>query len=87
MEDHVIEVFLQKIDNQIAERIDKAVAEAKLANPRERGNPAAVVAPSLALSIPLLAIAGGIAGAFGIASVMLAVLGINLLYFIYELVA
>ena len=41
-----------------------------------------VVAPSLALSIPLVAIAGAEAGAVGIASVMIVVLAINVFYVI-----
>jgi hypothetical protein len=91
MEQHVIEVFLSRIEQRIDARIEQATAELRKAQkPKsEDSGPhfVEVVAPSLALSIPLVAIAGAMTGGVGVAAVMTGVFAINLLYFFYELMA
>lgn len=89
MEDHVLDVFLERLERKIDLRVDQVLQRTETRDrPATTGGGShfgAVVAPSLALSIPLVAIAGGIAGGLGIAAVMGAVLAINLMYFIYEM--
>jgi hypothetical protein len=82
MEDQVIEAFLHRIEDHIDARVSRDMeAQAGLRGPStHKGKPEMVVAPSLALSIPLVAIAGAEAGAVGIASVMIVVLAINVFY-------
>jgi hypothetical protein len=92
MEDHVIDAFLARIEQRIETRVEQAVAEVRKSNrpnsaPAGGANFAAVVAPSLALSIPLIAIAAAGAGSLGVMAVMGTVFAINLLYFVYELMA
>ena len=84
MEDQVIEAFLHRIEDHIDARVSRDIeAQAGLRAPStHKGKPEMVVAPSLALSIPLVAIAGAEAGAVGIASVMIVVLAINVFYVI-----
>lgn len=83
MEDHVIEAFLARIQS----RVD-SISQSS-ARPVQRPNSARnervqveIVAGSLALAIPLMAIAGGIAGGIGVFCVVFGVVAINLLYFI-----
>jgi hypothetical protein len=54
-EDHLVERFLEKIDREIDRRVDERVAR------RVPRSPASVLNPgTLALCIPIVAIAGGI---------------------------
>jgi len=87
MEDHVIEAFLDKIDTRIQARIDAAVANSKAAAPKKHLDPTELAVPSFALAIPLVAIAGGMVGGWGIAAVMACVFAVNVLYMIYGLLA
>jgi hypothetical protein len=80
MEDHVLEAFLARVDQRIAERVDQQMAQAlasaqpaKTAKQNSHGSDAWVLPASLGVSIPLIAIAGGIAGGIGIIAVMAAV--------------
>jgi hypothetical protein len=84
MEEQVIEAFLQRIQERIDARVSRDLGSHPQGHEKahHEAKPELVVAPSLALSIPLVAIAGGEAGALGIASVMLVVLIINLTYFL-----
>jgi hypothetical protein len=65
--DAVLESFLEHVDRRIDERI-RAAAPAK----RSRHSAPALI-PMLALSIPLIAIAGGIAGLPGILAICAAI--------------
>lgn len=84
MEDQVIEAFLQRIQERIDVRVSRDLNSHadRHDTAHHGGKPELVVAPSLALAIPLVAIAGAEAGAPGIASVMVVVLVINLMYFL-----
>ena len=78
----LLDAFLTNLERRIDLRIESLQ---RVENKKSRGaieNPAAVVAPSFALAIPLIAIAGGIAGGFGIAAVAAALVLVNVLYFI-----
>lgn len=87
MEDHVIESFLARIEQRIDARIDAAVRQSVPREPATSANFVAVVAPSLALSIPLVAISAAMAGSLAVVAVIGAVLAINFLYFVYEVMA
>lgn len=84
MEEQVIEAFLTRIQERIDARVSRDLRSPNDGHDavHHRAKPELVVAPSLALAIPLVAIAGGEAGALGIASVMIVVLAINLVYFL-----
>jgi hypothetical protein len=84
MEEQVIEAFLVRIQERIDARVFRYLGS-QSSEPEathHRRKPELVVAPSLALAIPLVAIAGAEAGSLGILSVMIVVLAINLVYFI-----
>ncbi len=81
MEDTLIANFLQQVERRIDARVDARVAEVTKARAKRGGQNTGIVAASLALSIPLLAIAGGIAGSTGIAFVMVMVIIVNLIGF------
>ncbi|HEV3311474.1 MAG TPA: hypothetical protein VG815_13260 [Chloroflexota bacterium] len=89
MDEHLIGAFLDRIETRIEVRVKQAVAEARKIEPpvprAKSGNLAGVMVPSIALSIPLIAIAGAMAGGWGIAAVMATVLFINVMYFLAEL--
>lgn len=89
MDEHLIGAFLDRIETRIEVRVQQAVAEARKMEPAapraKSGNLAGVMVPSIALSIPLIAIAGAMAGGWGIAAVMATVLFINVMYFLAEL--
>lgn len=87
MEDHVVESFLAKIEQQIDARVRAEVSKAQPRAPATSANFAAVVVPSLALSIPLIAISAAMVGTLGVIAVVGAVLVINCLYFVYEVMA
>lgn len=85
MEDPVIDAFLgrlqQRIDAQVAQQVQERLPAAKSGS-SAGVSPAAIIVPSLVFSIPLIAIAGGIAGGLGIFFVMVAVVLINVLYWV-----
>jgi hypothetical protein len=66
-EDHVVDALVDKIEQRLAER-----------RPPGPASMATIAIPSLALSIPLIAIAGNFAGAPGVALVCLAIVLVNL---------
>jgi len=81
MEDHVIDAFLAKVEH----RMESLVAARPAPAPRKRIDPSDLAVPSLALSIPLLAITlamGG--GPIGVVAIMVGVLLVNALYVVYE---
>jgi hypothetical protein len=85
MEDHVLEAFLARIQRRseglsappVAQSGSKPVSKGR----DESVDIGAVVGP-FALAIPLVAIAGGIAGALGVFFVMCAVAVVEIFYFI-----
>lgn len=84
MEDQVLESFLARIEGRVQELAKGA--SRKSAPAKHTGgntvNPAAVAVPTMALAIPVTAIAGGIAGGPGVVAAMVAVVLINLLFYI-----
>lgn len=85
LEDHLIEAFLarieQRVDARVAQQLSGAVP-VRTKVPKNDAIAIPIVAGSFALAIPLVAIAGDIAGGAGVFFVMLAVVAVNLLYFI-----
>ncbi len=81
MEDALVSSFLQRMERAIDERIDARVAEVTRGRAARSRARTGTVAASLALSIPLLAIAGGMAGTVGIVLVLVMVLLVNLIDF------
>jgi hypothetical protein len=84
-EDHVLETFLARIQQQV----DAQLAQRKADKPAKAGKPmkgervqVEIVAGTFALAIPLMAISQVTAGAVGVLFVMLGVVAVNLLYFI-----
>ncbi|MBD0338706.1 MAG: hypothetical protein ICV67_05400 [Thermoleophilia bacterium] len=65
-EDQVVDALVEKIEQRLEAR-----------RPAARTPMPAIVIPSLALSIPLIAIAGGTAGVPGVALVCLAIVLVN----------
>lgn len=91
MQDHVIEAFLARIEQRIDARVEQRLAErgARPVMPSagsggRSAHPERVIAPSLALAIPLVAIAGGLAGGFGILAVILGVIALNAMYLFHD---
>ncbi len=84
MEDHIIEAFLARIESRVDARVSQQLGKSgsRPVEHKHDGADIGVIAGSFALSIPLVAIAGGIAGAIGIVAVMCALIAVNLLYFI-----
>jgi hypothetical protein len=88
MEDHLVESFLLRLDDRISARIDEQVArQTPKSGPRGKTGgihnlpePALVVGGSLALAIPLM----GAGGEFSAIPVMVAVVLINLFYFVFR---
>lgn len=88
MEDQLVESFLARLDNRIAAKVDEQVARQlpkRAAGGRTGGlhnlpEPALVVGGSLALAIPLM----GAGGEFAAIPVMVAVVLINLFYFVFR---
>jgi hypothetical protein len=83
MEDEVIDAFLSRIDERLAARSTPAEHRAVPVRP-PKGEPVNPIIPigTLLLAIPLMAIAGGIAGGFAVIAVVTAIVAVNLLYFI-----
>jgi Flp pilus assembly protein TadB len=75
----LIDAFLRRLDQAIDARIDEHLVQ-RPPPPSVRANPAWILAIALGLAIPLVAIAGGIAGAVGIVAV-LALVGLLVVYF------
>jgi hypothetical protein len=74
-EDHVVDAFVERVEERLAKRRDETPA------PRKHEPPALVVPlASLGMSIPLLGIAGGTSGLAGIAFVCLMIAIVNLAY-------
>lgn len=86
LEDQVLEAFLARVQQRIDSEVNQSLAQRSGSRPVKRGgNEWALVAAvlgGLALMIPLMAIAGDIAGAFGVVVVVLGVVAISLLYFV-----
>ena len=85
MEDYVLEAFLARIEQRVDARVAQQSTSKKVAKtkrPVVGESPMRAVGGTLVLSIPLVAISGGIVGGKGIAVVMATVLIINVLYFI-----
>lgn len=91
MEEHVIDVFLERIDARIQQRVDERLSRGgpSLSGTESRSRAEArfpsIVLPSFALSIPLIAVSGIIAGGWAIAAVMACVAFVNFLYFAYDI--
>ena len=66
-EDHVVDALVEKLEERLAER-----------RPAKPANMAPIAIPSLALSIPLIAIAGNFAGLAGVIAVCAAIVLVNL---------
>jgi predicted phage tail protein len=87
MEDHVLEAFLARVQSQVDARVQQQVAQAMATRPNRskgggEGHLVGVVTGSLALAIPLIAIAAAGAGSVGVFFVMAGVVLVNLLFFI-----
>jgi hypothetical protein len=64
-DDHLIEGFLQRMEREIDRRVDERVAEAVRHVPQARTR-GALSPGTLAISIPIIAVAGGIGGLPGL---------------------
>lgn len=74
-EDEIADAFLEKLGGRIDALVEQKLKERSASGrPARRANPMGTIAPALALSIPLTAIAGGIAGAFGIIATWAAII-------------
>lgn len=84
MEDVVLEAFLARLEDRIEENVTQRVAALHRKSPGgiKAGNPAEVVGASMGIAVPLVIVAGIFGGTVGIATVMAAVVLINLLYLI-----
>jgi hypothetical protein len=85
MEDHVLEAFLarmqQRMDAQIVERTSKSGSKPVKSSKHDAIGVEMIAAP-LALSIPLIAIAGHLAGLAGVIAVMVALVLLEFMYFV-----
>jgi hypothetical protein len=85
LEDYVLEAFLARIEQRVDARVAQQSGSKKIAKPKRTvagESPLKVMGGTLALSIPLSAIAGNVAEGKGLLVVMATVLIINTLYFI-----
>jgi hypothetical protein len=86
LEDQVLEAFLARVQQRIDGEVKQALAQRSGSRPAKKGaNEWALVATvlgGLALMIPLMAIAGDIAGGFGVMVVVAGVVAVSFLYFI-----
>ena len=78
-EPQLIDAFLRRLDQAMDARIDQRLAQ-RPPPPAVRSDPTRILAIALGLGIPLVAIAGGIAGGLGILAV-LALIGLLVIYF------
>ena len=76
-DDHLIEGFLQRIEVEIDRRVDERVERAVRHLPRSRGH-GALNPETMAISIPIIAVAGGIGGTAGLALAFVALVTIFL---------
>jgi hypothetical protein len=85
LEDQVLEAFLvrmqQRMDAQIAERTSKSGSK-PVRNTKHEAIGVEMIAGPLAISIPLIAIAGHAAGLAGVIAVMVALVLLEGLYFV-----
>lgn len=89
LEDQVLEAFLARVQVQIDARVAEQVAGSKPVKSPTRAagskyNPTEVVGASFGTAIPLVLFAGIFGHALGIAMVMLAVIGVNVLYVLHD---
>jgi hypothetical protein len=85
MEDHLVEAFLAKVQSRVDAQLATQAKDAKKQvsrGTRHEGVSVEMIAAPMALAIPLVAIAGGIAGKIGIIAVIFGLVAIELLYFI-----
>lgn len=84
MEDEVLESFLARIEERVGLRAAQPADTRPSAKSKkaEIESPVAVVGGSLILTIPSLAIAGDVAGSMGLVLVVVALIAIDMLYFI-----
>ncbi|GAC1628446.1 MAG: hypothetical protein NVS4B2_09530 [Chloroflexota bacterium] len=85
LEDHVLEAFLARVQERIDARVDRRMAESGRPAVRSGHAPplgVEKIAAPMALAIPLIAIAGGIAGGVGVIAVMAALTIIIALVFV-----
>jgi hypothetical protein len=78
-EPELIDAFLRRLDQAIDQRIEQRIAARPLP-PAGRPDQTRMLAVALGLGIPLIAIAGGITGGFGILAVLL-LIGSLVVYF------
>jgi hypothetical protein len=76
-EAEIIDGFLERMERSIDRRVDERLAERRTTAPRKRDPDYVVTFVSLGVSIPLMGIAGGIAGLAGIIVVCLAIVLVN----------
>ena len=74
----IVMSFLERLDQTLDARIEARIEEMIKRKKLKQWNPAGVVAASLGLSIPLLAIAGEQGGPIGVIAVLGSVLVVNL---------
>lgn len=79
LEDEVLAAFLARVDAHIDERLAGA---RPVPTPKSYGKPEDAVARSIALSIPLLVLAGIFGHEWGVIAVVAGLVLINLLYFV-----
>jgi hypothetical protein len=77
-DDAVVDAFVDKIERRLEERMKTA---------RRRHEPSGLAVPlgSLGLAVPLLGVAGGTAGLWGVIAVSIAIVLVNLAYASYAL--
>ena len=80
MEDVLIANFLQQIERRIDARVDARVLEVAKFKKKQTEANTGLVAATLALSIPLVVLAGVFGQALGVVAVVTLVLLINILY-------
>ena len=81
LEPQLVEQFVERMEKEIDRRIDERLAERRPQRPPVPwGSPTPMVLGSLALAIPLLAIAGENAGSWGVLLVCLAIVLVNAMW-------
>ncbi|MGH2448755.1 MAG: hypothetical protein ACRDFS_09180 [Chloroflexota bacterium] len=75
MEDYLIDEYVARIERRVEQRLTEKPAKARPEKDRSGMVPA-----SLALSIPLIAIAGGMEGLAGIIVVMIGIVLVNVIH-------
>ncbi len=78
LEPQLVERFVDRLEAEIDRRVDQRLAERRPEpRPHRPGSVTPMVLGSLGIAIPLMGVAGGTAGAVGIALVCLAVVLVN----------